>query len=230
MKKPRRRFLRSAFAAMLAAIGLQSRSSAQTESPEEVVRGAADLALEALEDRREYFEANEGELRELVNSIFLPRFDRNYAAYLVLGRHGRSTSAEDRNRFTLALYDYILNRYSRGLLSFTSDRLQILPYQGTPGEDRATVRTFVILDDGRRIPVNYDLRQSDSGWRVYDIAIDGISYLRNLRSQLGAEIEANGIDNVIARLESETSAANEAPPETSEAQQESSETQQDTSE
>ena len=63
-------------------------------------RGAADLALEALEDRREYYEANEAELRELVNSIFLPRFDRNYAAYLVLGRHGRSTSAEDRARFT----------------------------------------------------------------------------------------------------------------------------------
>ncbi len=227
---PRRQFLRSVFAAMLAAIGLQSRASAQSESPEEVVRGAADLALEALEDRREYYESNEPELRELVNSIFLPRFDRNYAAYLVLGRHGRSTSAEDRGRFTLALYDYILNRYAHGLLSFTSDRLQILPYQGSPGDDRATVRTFVILDDGRRIPVNYDLRLSDSGWRVFDIAIDGISYLRNLRSQLGAEIEQNGINNVIARLESEASAADEAQQETSEAQQETDESQQETSE
>ena len=221
--KPRRQFLHSAFAAVLATIGLQSRSSAQTESPEEVVRGAADLALEALEDRREYYEANEAELRELVNSIFLPRFDRNYAAYLVLGRHGRSTSPEDRGRFTLALYDYILNRYAHGLLSFTSDRLQILPYQGDPGEERATVRTFVLLDDGRRIPVNYDLRLSDAGWRVFDIAIDGISYLRNLRSQLGAEIEQNGIDNVIARLESETPDGTEAEPEAEESEPETTE-------
>lgn len=216
MMRPRRQFLRSAFAAILTAIGLQSRSSAQTESPEDVVRGAADLALEALEERREYFEANQQELRELVNSIFLPRFDRSYAAYLVLGRHGRTTSADDRARFTVALYDYILNRYSHGLLSFTSDRLQILPFQGARGDDRATVRTFVILDDGRRIPVNYDLRLSDAGWRVYDIAIDGISYLRNLRSQLGAEIEQNGIESVIARLESESSAENDARQATSE--------------
>jgi phospholipid transport system substrate-binding protein len=202
--KPRRRFLRSAFATALAAIGLHSRTVAQEGSPEQVVRGAADLALEALENRREYYEENPAELRELVNSIFLPRFDRNYAAYLVLGRYGRSTSAEHRQRFTEALYGYILNRYAYGLLSFTSDRLQILPYQGEPDEERATVRTFVLLDDGRRIPVNYDLRRSDAGWRVYDIAIEGVSYVRNLRSQLGAEIEQNGIESVILRLESET--------------------------
>ncbi|HJP34883.1 MAG TPA: ABC transporter substrate-binding protein, partial [Gammaproteobacteria bacterium] len=164
----------------------------------------ADLALQALEDRRDYFEENPLELRELVDSIFLPRFDRNYAAYLVLGRYGRTTSAEDRSRFTIALYGYILNRYAHGLLSFTSDRLQILPYQGVPGEDRATVRTFVILDNGRRIPVNYELRLGDAGWRVYDIAIDGISYVRNLRSQLGAEIEQNGINSVITRLETKS--------------------------
>ncbi len=112
-----------------------------------------------------------------------------------------SASVDQRSRFTTALYDYILSRYAHGLLSFTSDRLQILPYRGTPGEERATVRTFVTLDNGRRIPVNYDLRLGDMGWRLYDIAIDGISYVRNLRSQLGAEIERDGLDSVIARLE-----------------------------
>jgi phospholipid transport system substrate-binding protein len=204
MTSKRRQFLRSIVAGLLAALGIQPTATAQNDSPEDVVRGAADLALQALEDRREYFEKNSRELRELVNSIFLPRFDRSYAAYLVLGRYGRSTSAEDRARFTDALYDYILSRYARGLLSFTSDRLQILPYQGAPGEERATIRTFVLLDNGSRIPVNYELRLGDSGWRVYDIAIEGISYVRNLRSQLGAEIEQNGIDSVIARLEAES--------------------------
>jgi phospholipid transport system substrate-binding protein len=173
---------------------------AQMENPDSVVRSAAEAVLESMEGRREYLESHPDELRQLVNDIFLPRFDRSYAAYLVLARHGRAATADQRSRFTEALYQYILNRYARGLLSFTSDRLQILPFEGEEGQERATVRTFVVLNDGSRIPVNYDLRLADSGWRVYDIAIDGISYLRNLRSQLGEEIERNGLDSVITRL------------------------------
>ncbi len=187
--------------AVLICCGIYSQANAQIETPDDVVRDAAESVLQSMDDRRDYLEEHPTELRELVNSAFSPSFDQNYAAYLVLGRHGREASAEQRSRFTAALYAYILSRYAQGLLSFTSDRLRILPYTGSPGEERATVRTFVILDDGRRIPVNYDLRLGTAGWRVYDIAIDGISYVRNLRSQLGAEIEQNGLESVIARLE-----------------------------
>lgn len=200
MSKRRVRLI-SVFFAAVASVGLYSLANAQLETPEDVVRATAESILQSMADRKDYLAAHPAELYRLVDSIFLPRFDQNYAAYLVLGRHVRAASAEQRSRFTTALYDYILNRYAQGLLSFTSDRLQILPYRDAPGEDRATVRTFVILNDGRRIPVNYDLRLSDVGWRLYDIAIDGISYVRNLRSQLGAEIEKNGLDSVIARLE-----------------------------
>ncbi len=207
----RRRFLVSVFTAALVGVSLSSQAEAQTETPEDVVRATAELVLDSIAGRRDYLEAHPQELEELVNSVFLPRFDRNYAAYLVLGRHVRTASADQRSRFTLALYDYILSRYAHGLLSFTSDRLEILPYRGTPEEERATVRTFVRLDDGRRIPVNYLLRLGDAGWRLYDIAIDGISYVRNLRSQLGAEIEQKGLDSVIARLETHRAEPQEDP-------------------
>jgi len=188
---------------ILAAIGVgaYSQNGTQADSPEDIVRGAAEAALQAMDGRREYLEANPVELRAIVNEVFLPRFDRNYAAYLVLGRHGRNASSEQRARFTTALYNYILNRYAHGLLLFEADRLRILPYRGAPDEERATVRTSVTLEDGTRVPVNYDLRLGDEGWRVYDITIDGISYARNLRSQLGAEIDQTGLDNVILRLE-----------------------------
>jgi phospholipid transport system substrate-binding protein len=206
MASKRQRFRRPLAFAILTGFGIYSQAYAQTEAPDDVVRGAAESVLQSMDGRRDYLEEHPAELRELVNSVFSPSFDQNYAAYLVLGRHGREASAEQRSRFTAALYAYILSRYAQGLLSFTSDRLRILPYTGSPGEERATVRTFVILDDGRRIPVNYDLRLGTAGWRVYDIAIDGISYVRNLRSQLGAEIEQNGLESVIARLDTQGAA------------------------
>jgi phospholipid transport system substrate-binding protein len=200
----RRFFLRFLLSSILAALSLSTQASAQTESPEAVVRSAAEQVLESIDGRRDELKANPEELRELVNTVFLPRFDRSYAAYLVLGRYGRAASADQRSRFTEALYEYMLNRYANGLLSYTSDRLEILPYQGTPGEERATVRTFVRLNDGRRIPVNYDLRLGNEGWRVFDISIEGISYVRNLRSQLGEEIDQKGLESVISRLLAES--------------------------
>ena len=176
---------------------------AQMETPETIVRGAAEAILHAMDGRREYLEANPAELDAIVRNVFLARFDTAYASFLVLGRHARNASAEQKARFTTALYNYIFNRYGRGLLQFDSDRLEILPMRGEPDGDRATIRTLIALDDGSKVSVNYDLRLGSGGWKVYDIVIEGISYLRNLRSQLGAEIEANGLDSVIARLEAD---------------------------
>jgi phospholipid transport system substrate-binding protein len=61
--------------------------------------------------------------------------------------------------------------------------------------------TELQLDDGTVVPVNYSLRNTSVGWKVYDVRIEGISYVQNYRSQFNAEISARGIEAVIARLE-----------------------------
>lgn len=178
-----------------------AQQDAPPETPEAIVRGAAEAILRSMDGRREYLEANPAELNAIVEQVFLPRFDTAYASFLVLGRHSRTASPEQRARFTTALYNYIVTRYGHGLLQFDSDRLEVLPMRGEPDGDRATVRTLVRLDDGSNVPVNYELRLGSGGWKVYDIVIEGVSYVRNLRSQLGSEIQTNGLDSVISRLE-----------------------------
>ena len=189
------------FAVVALATGAHAQQDDPIESPEAVVRSAAESILVELDGRREQLEADPDELHAVVDRVFLPRFDTAYASFLVLGRHGRDASTEQKTRFTAALYNYILNRYAQGLLRFESDRLQIVPMRGEPDGDRASIRTFITLDDGSNVPVNYELRLGSGGWKVYDIVIEGISYVRNLRSQLSAEIQANGLDSVILRLE-----------------------------
>jgi phospholipid transport system substrate-binding protein len=51
------------------------------------------------------------------------------------------------------------------------------------------------------VPVDYVLHQTDDGWKAFDVVIEGISYVRNYRTDLGAEISQKGLDQVIARLE-----------------------------
>jgi phospholipid transport system substrate-binding protein len=98
--------------------------------------------------------------------------------------------------------------YGDALAEFTSDRLRILPFRGDPAADSATVRTEVKRDTGQMVPVNYSLRRTPQGWKAWDVTIEGISYVRNFRTDFGAEIDQKGLDAVIERLE----ARNASPP------------------
>ncbi len=183
------------------------------DPPHVVVDRAAAEVLKRMDGQRDYLRENPDVLYAMVEEIFLPHFDRAYAAAAVLGRHRRDASGSQRRRFTEALYNYVLRSYADGLLDFTSDRLQILPFRGLPEDTKATVRTKVYLDDGTEVPVNYSLRRSKDGpWRVWDVTIEGISYVKNFREQLDAEIRQDGLDAVISRLEAD--AQRTAAPET----------------
>ncbi len=79
-------------------------------------------------------------MRELVDKNMLPHFDTAYAAQLVLAKHWRTATPEQRKRFVEAFYQSLLQNYGDALLEFTPDRLKILPFQGKPddtGRDRA---------------------------------------------------------------------------------------------
>lgn len=72
------------------------------------------------------------------------------------------------------------------------------------------VRTIVTLDDGTRVPVHYALVKRDSGWLMFDVNIEGISYVHNFRAELNSEINQKGLGAVIKRLESEAATNDEA--------------------
>jgi phospholipid transport system substrate-binding protein len=65
------------------------------------------------------------------------------------------------------------------------------------------VRTEVKRENGQKIPVNYSLHKIASGWKAWDVTIEGISYVKSFREDFGAEIDQKGLDAVIQRLENQ---------------------------
>jgi len=171
--------------------------------PTTVIDSAVVELAGALEGRKLELKENREELYRVIDRILLPRFDRRYAAQLVLGRYWRSASEEQQQRFIKAFYQALLERYADGVLEFDQERVTVLPYRGDPEERRTTVRTRVELDDGTEVPVNYGLVRREDGWKVYDVTVEGISYVRNFRTELNAEIGEKGVEAVIRRLERE---------------------------
>ncbi|MBT8085345.1 MAG: ABC transporter substrate-binding protein [Woeseia sp.] len=188
--------------ALLSFMGLVA-MSALAESPVTVIEQGAQELGEKLEGRRDELKNDKTALYALIDEMLLPRFDREYAARLVLGRHWRSASEPQQQRFIAAFYQALLRRYADGVLEYDSSRVEIMPYRGDDQEKRTTVRTTVTLDDGTKVPVNYALVRRDTGWLMFDVTIEGISYVRNFRAEMNSEIQAKGLESVIKRLESE---------------------------
>jgi phospholipid transport system substrate-binding protein len=192
----------AALIVMLAAAtsALAAEDAAQL-GPQELVSKVAQDTLRDLSAKRDEYRKNPAKVRELVDKHMLPHFDTAYAAQLVLARHWRDATPEQRKRFVDAFYQSLLQNYGEALLDFTPDRLKILPFQGKPQDKSATVRTEVRRDNGQRVPVNYSLRRTDKGWKAYDVQIEGVSYVKSFRTDFGAEIQQKGIEAVVKRLE-----------------------------
>jgi phospholipid transport system substrate-binding protein len=175
----------------------------EQRGPQELMQDIATQMLERLDENRTELRDDPTKVYPIVETILLPHFDTDYAARLVLAQHWRTASPEQRKRFVSALYDALLKTYGGALTDFTADRLKILPFRGDPAATQAIVRTVVTRGNGQQIPVDYRLRKTADGWKAYDVVIEGISYVRNYRNDIGNEVSQRGLDAVIARLEQE---------------------------
>ena len=151
----------------------------------------------------EEYTANPEALEDLVRNDLMPLLDIKYAARLILGRAGRGIEKEKIDEFSTCMSNLLINRYSESLLLFSSEiKLEVLPQRGDLNEKLTRVRTRVTLPNGGQAPVDYAFRKTSEGWKAFDVVVEGISYVTTYRNQIMPDVQANGIDSVIERLNS----------------------------
>ena len=184
-------------------------ANSEESSPNDVITGAVDSLAEMISGRHEELAADRQALYVLIDEILLPRFDRKFAAQVVLAKHWRTADADQRARFIEAFYQALLRRYADGLLEFEQDNVTVLPFRGDASKPRTKVRSKVKLNDGSKVAVDYELVKRDSGWLLFNIVIEGVSYARNFRAELDSEIRRSSLNAVIERLEREAGITND---------------------
>lgn len=177
---------------------------AEEGSPLQVIETAVTTITQQLDEHGDELAADRKALYAMIDKELLPHFDSDYAGRLVLGKAWRTASAEQRTRFVDAFYNFLLRSYASAVLKFDQKDLRILPQRAAPQNGRTVIDTRMRLPDGNAVPVSYVMRETADGWKVYDVRIEGISYVQNYRNQFNAEVSARGLDALISRLEEET--------------------------
>ena len=166
-----------------------------------VVLDSANRILSTLDSRRAEFKSSPAALNQFIKSEFNRSFDADYAARLVLGVHGRGAPAGDVADFAAAMADSLTARYGTSLLDFNT-KLQVKVTSETPlpGGRGVRVSTQMLRQGGSPIPVDYLLRNVNGQWKVFDVMIEGISYVQAFKNQFDAPLNQKSIKQVAADL------------------------------
>ncbi|MCP4001290.1 MAG: ABC transporter substrate-binding protein [Gammaproteobacteria bacterium] len=186
-------------------LGVVQAQETAIESPIEVIEVTATALQKELTGRKAYFEEHQAELYAVIDRVLLPHFDIQYAGKQVLGKtHWMASTDAQHKAFIDVFYNFLVKTYAKGILEFDQDRMSILPdLSYSKNRRKALVTTRLLLEGGDSVLIKYALREVSTVWKIYDVRIDGVSYIQNYRNQFDAEINALGIDAVIDRLEKE---------------------------
>lgn len=179
--------------------------------PQQLMEQVTRDMQQAIDADREALAKDPAKLRALIDRLLLPHFDTDYAARMVLGRHWRDATASQRKRFIEAFYQSLMGDYGDAMLEFKREQLKILPFRGDAAANTATVRTEV-MREGKVVPVNFSLHRTPDGWKAWDVTIEGISYARNFRNDFGTEVDQQGLEHLIKRLEVQNAGTAQQPP------------------
>ena len=194
--------LSAAFAAVPGAMAAaQPAATQQFGTPSRLVLDNSSRVLATLESRRAEFSKNRGALKQFVSGEFNQMFDRDYAARLVLGAHGRGAAPADVSKFADALSENLMQRYGSSLLDFNTRLTVKVKSETSIANGRATkVSTQMLRQGGEPIPVDYLMHQVNGQWKVFDVMVEGVSFVQTFRSQFDGPLSRGSIAQVAADL------------------------------
>lgn len=180
----------------------QAATTAPAGSPSQMVLANSTRILSTLEARRAEFTKNRAALSQFISTEFNQMFDRDYAARLVLGTHGRGASDSDVKLFADALSTSLMQRYGSSLLDFNA-KLKVRIKSETPLRGGAIVKVSseYLRQGGEPVPVDYLMRKVGSNWKVFDVMVEGVSFVQTFRNQFDTPLKQKSIAQVAADIQ-----------------------------
>jgi phospholipid transport system substrate-binding protein len=135
----------------------------------------------------------------LVDTKLMPHVDFERMTASAVGRFWRSATSEQRQRLMAEFKTLLVRTYSGALTQINDQTLVVRPLRAAADATEVVVRSE-IRGKGEPIQLDYRLARTPQGWKVYDLNVMGVWLVDTYRTQFAQEINARGIDGLIATL------------------------------
>ena len=126
-------------------------------------------------------------------------FDFTELSKRTLGRDWKKMSAAQQTEFVKLFKQLLQGVYADRLLEY-SDQKVIFDKEITPKKGRAEVQSYLQTSDGKKIPLFYRLTDKGGSWKVYDVIIEGVSMVKNYRTQFRDILAKDSPDKLLEIL------------------------------
>jgi phospholipid transport system substrate-binding protein len=139
-------------------------------------------------------------LQKLIDQKVAPNVDFERMTRLSVGPGWRGATPEQRQTLVQEFRTYAVRTYSGALSRVTDHQVRMRPFKSQPSDTDVMVRTQVAPTNGDPIQLDYRLEKTESGWKIYDVTILGVSMVETFRSSFASEVNQSGIDGLIKAL------------------------------
>jgi phospholipid transport system substrate-binding protein len=195
---------RSILSGIITAIALLLLGSATAvaapPAPLEAIKGPIDTVIAILNDPVYKDDARKAEQREKIWQSVSGIFDFNEISMRAVARNWRKFTPEERKQFAAVFSKFLGNTYVDKIQGQYHNEEIVYVSQEIVKKGRALAKT-IIKRETLEIPVDYRLKLMDGQWRVYDVAVEGISLVKNYRTQFAQLLKKESPAALIKRLE-----------------------------
>lgn len=171
------------------------------ESPTEVVRSTIDEMLRILNDETLKSPAKHKSRRHLLEQVVAQRFDYAEMSKRALAANWIPLTNEQRDEFVDLFKSFLSDRYASKIEDYSGEQVEYLGERldGQYAEVRTKLHSTKV-----EIPMDYRLINKAGKWHAYDIVVDGVSLVKNYRSQFTAIIRSSSYEELLNRLRNRT--------------------------
>lgn len=189
-----------------------------TSTPKVAVKSTIDSILSTLKDKNLSLPVNKEERRNKMRTLLRNRFDFEEMAKRSLARHWKKRTPEEKKEFISIFSELLIASYIGKIEAYTDEKITY-DKEAVKGKGKYGIVKTTIVTKNVDIPVEYKVMLKGDKWWVYDVVIEGVSFISTYRSQYNKIIVKKSyakliqkmkykLDEVNALLEKETSSKN----------------------
>ncbi|HYC44760.1 MAG TPA: ABC transporter substrate-binding protein [Burkholderiales bacterium] len=169
-------------------------------APDALARSVTDEVLAIVRADKDLQAGHPQRVAQLVESKVLPHFNFGRMTQLAMGRHWRQTSPEQQKVLIDEFKTLLVRTYTTAFTQYRNQTVDYRPVRMAPTDTDVVVKSVIRQPAGQPIAIDYSMEKNASGWKVYDVRIEGISLVENYRGTFNSEVQRGGVDGLIRSL------------------------------
>ncbi len=186
---------------LLLGIFLAVSARAQEAGPDQLVQKVTEEVLAGIKSDKQLAAGDKQKALKLAEEKVLPHIDFDHAVRLAVGRAWQQATPEQKKQLSTEFRRMLVRIYSNAIEPYQGQTLKVLPSRGGKQDpEDTTVRAQFVRAGGQPLPLEFHARKTDSGWKIFDIVVEGVSLVLTYRSEFDAVVKQQGVDGLIKTL------------------------------